>query len=152
MTTLTELILSYPDLKAAAMDGQYEVVAKALNDQPLVDNPVGYSMVPKPFRMIDVFGALENGDRAKLLQAIPGWFIERVDRALAENDRESLGIHFAMMQGVLGATSRERLNALLKAKHKDPTWQAKVPGKSLAMSAGLPKVKPSDVQDVAQSL
>lgn len=150
--TLKELILSTPNLADETRAGHYEWVANRLNERPMVDNPEGYTMVPKPFTLVDIFAVLEDTDRAKMLQVVPGWFIERVDRAIAENDRNAIVVHFQMMQGVLGAASKTAIDALLKSKVRDPDWQAKVPGKSLAMAAGLPKVKPSDVQDVAQSL
>lgn len=151
MTTLAELILADPELEAATLAGQYQAVADKLNERPMVDNPVSYKMVPKPVSLVDVFGALENGDKAKVM-SLPGWFIEHVERSLSANDRDTSAVHLALMSAVLTAKSQGNIQALMGAKIRDPSWEAKVPGDSPAMAAGLGTVKASDVQAVAQSL
>ena len=146
----TEVIRTeYTELRDA---NNYVGIANILNAKPLIDNPQPQQQTPKRLTLSQIFAAIAQAaptDVAKL-SLIPGWIVDRVESALAANDRATLANYLAIVSSQLAAGSKTALVALLAETEADPAWQAQVAGQSRGEELGLGWVAASDVQRVLQ--
>lgn len=143
----TEIMGSDYDSLREAQD--YQGIANALNQTPLVDNPTPQGDIPKPLTLSYVFSKLAPVDIPKL-GLIAGWIVDRVEKAMESNDRTSLTDYLAIVGSQLSQTSKDALAAALAETIPDPSWSALIGGESRAQVLGLGAVTASDVQRVLQ--
>lgn len=131
-----------------ALGDNYPAVAALFNARPLVANPTPQGTIPKRLTLRDAFGVIAQAAPADLaaIGNVPGWIVDRVEAAMAANDRIAMGNFLAIIGTYLSDPSKAALTAMLQTTELDPTWQATVQGDSIAMTLGLGTVTAADVQ------
>ncbi|TXH54645.1 MAG: hypothetical protein E6Q97_10385 [Desulfurellales bacterium] len=140
----------YAELREAS---DYAGIARRLNASTTDANPEPQGQTPKRLTLDVVFQAIAEAAPADVakLSAIPGWIVERVEQALAANDRAKMGNYLQIVGSQLSAASKTALTSLLAETEPDPNWVGVVSGPSVAAALGLGVVSASDVQWVLNS-
>lgn len=126
----------------------YPAIAAALNERPSIANPTPQGTIPKPLNLHVILGAIATTDAAAvpgLVQA-HGPILDRIDRALADNNREATSDYFFIISSGLNDAAKTAVQTLLAQTEPDPSWQSTVAGDSVATTLGLPVVSEMDVQ------
>ncbi|MGB2787964.1 MAG: hypothetical protein WBC13_01395 [Dokdonella sp.] len=153
MTTLKELIAAH----ASDLGDSYDEIAKRLNEQPEIDNPVTEApAVPRPLSLEDVFGVIAGLANAETempkLAKLPTWAYDGAVRAMNERNSTSITnwlVTVAKICGFEAATVQAMATAqaaLMAATIDDPTYSATIAGQSLAQAAGLGTITAAAVQ------
>lgn len=137
----------YADLRD---DQDYTGIAQRLNAPTTTANPQPQGQTPKRLTLDVIFGAIAQAAPADVakLSAIPGWIVDRVEQALAVNDRAKMQNYLQIVGSQLSAASKTALTNLLAETEADPNWASVVSGPSQAAAAGLEVVTAADVQAV----
>lgn len=140
----------YADLRASS---DYAGIAQRLNAPATEPNPVAQGQTPKRLTLDVIFNTIEQAAPADVakLSAIPGWIVDRVEQALAANDRAKMGNYLAIVGSQLSAASKTALSSLLAETEPDPDWVSVVSWPSVADTLGIDVIRPSDVQAVLNS-
>jgi hypothetical protein len=134
------------ELGYAALGDNYPAIADAMNERPLIDNPVAEApQVAKRLGIRDLFGAI-SATEARALYMIPG-FRDDVQEAAEAGDRVALQMYVAIGAPDLSQQSIAALTALMVATDADPTWTAQIAGDSRATVLGVAPVRATDVQE-----
>lgn len=130
----------------AALDQDYPAIAAAINNRPMIDNPVTEApQIPKRLSMTDIFTTITPAE-ARALYMIPNYRAD-VERSVLADDRAALQMYIAIAGDDLSANSIAALAALLAETEDDPAWSAQIPGDSRATTLGVAPVRASDVQE-----
>lgn len=151
--------MDYEILKAEVMGDAYaelrEVsdyagIAQRLNAQTIEANPEAQGQTPKRLTLDVIFNTIAMAAAADVakLKDIPGWIVDRVEGALAANDRAKMGNYLAIVGSQLSAASKTALTSLLAETEPDPNWVSVVSGPSVAAELRLGVVTAADVQRV----
>ena len=132
-----------------ALGDNYPAVAALFNARPQVANPAQQQQVAKRLSLRDAFGAIAQAAPADLaaIGNVPGWIVDRVEAAMAANDRVATANFLAIIGTYLSGSSKTALTAMLQATEPDPAWTATIPGDSIAMTLGVAPVTAADVQE-----
>ncbi len=138
---------TYADIRESQ---NYPAIAAQLNARISISNPSPQQQTPKRLTLAGIFAVIATAAPADVakLAAIPGWIVERVETALAANDRATMQNYLAIVSTGLSSASKAALQQLLAETEADPSWQATVAGQSRAEELGLGVVTASDVQRV----
>jgi len=132
----------------AAYGQDYPAIAATLNGRPSVSNPTPQGTTPKQLTLSEFFRAAASVDPAGAMTAI-GTFaplMSMVQAAISNNDRTSMQDYLAIFSSILNDGADAALLALFAQTEPDPSWQATIPGDSIATALGLPTVSEMDVQ------
>jgi len=151
MLTKEQLAILVNELKSvryanllAAQD--YEAIAALINDRPMVDNPVAQPTVAKRLTVEQFVTALKPAERVTVFDH--GALVQEYKDSLAAGNRVYSKKLWTALKSLVSAESVTAVDALLDATELDPNWAAQVAGDSIAMTLGLPRVEPRDVQAV----
>ena len=93
----------------------YAGIAQRLNAQTIEANPEAQGQTPKRLTLDVIFNTIAMAAAADVakLKDIPGWIVDRVEGALAANDRAKMGNYLAIVGSQLSAASKTALTSLL---------------------------------------
>ncbi len=130
----------------AALGQDYPAIADRLNAAPLVPNPAPKGQTPKRYTLMEFLAVLQPAEALAVLQLTA--LVPYIEGALAGDDRPGMAAILNLLKTTLSAGSQAAIAALLAATEPDPAWAARVSAPSRAEELGLPRVQPSDVQQV----
>jgi len=120
----------------AAYGQDYPAIAATLNGRPSVSNPTPQGTTPKQLTLSEFFRAAASVDPAGAMTAI-GTFAPLMS---------IMQDYLAIFSSILNDGADAALLALFAQTEPDPSWQATIPGDSIATALGLPTVSEMDVQ------
>jgi hypothetical protein len=144
MATLKQVITTTPALTGMT----YPEIAAWLDTRPMVANPVKAAPdVPAPITLKAIMALVPPAEMAKVYR-LPG-FVTDLRIAIDDQDREYMGVllSIAVADGAITAGTAAKLQPMLTATEKDPTWAEYIPGPARWQTAGLAAApSASDVQ------
>lgn len=148
LETLRAVIEASERLSALLAAQDYAGLAAEMNTATAVQNPEAQQDKPKRHALLELFGAVQPSE-ALAIYNVPDLKAD-LSRAADSNDTAAIAAYFQLIvgAGLLSVESQAAVAALLAETEPDPIWTATIAGPSLAAAAGLPVVRPADVQAV----
>lgn len=134
----------------ADLGDNYDAIAAAMNERPMIDNPVTEApQVPVKPTLAQLFSAAMQADAPGTLTAIEkfGNLFDLATRAIVSGDVAGIQAHLAIFGSQMNDAGKAALAATVSQTQDDPTWSVQIPGQSRATVLGVVPVRPADVQE-----
>lgn len=138
--------LKNPQYAKLVAGQRYPELAAMLNAKPMIDNPTPQPTRSKLITWSAFMTALSDTDGVKLYDH--GALASDMKAALAANDRAMAQDLWRSIRTFLSPASITAVQAAFQQTELDPTYQAMIPGQSVADTLGLGTVRASDVQSI----
>lgn len=140
--------LAKEDYASLVSSQDYVAIASLLNELPLVDNPTPRQQVPLVPSIDELYRAITPSEAVDVYKQLPT-LLSDIRNALIARNTLFLESYFAISSasGLISNESLGKVQALLVRTQPDPTYQAKVPGDSIAHTLGIFPVTSSQVQE-----